>query len=467
MSLIRCPCNLKIAQPRFFFACHSQFFFDYSRLVIHCFHVCQELYAADDPLSVKYSITPVGINSGKQARIRGSSKTVKIEDSMTTIPETAARSVEIKESESEVLSDHVYENSHDAFPSGASSELSSVPEETEVDEPKNAVIREETVEPLTGETPQLENSEELIMWHGSTAAKTVGCRGWNRSDGEWARRPETSSRRRDDALVRCADDPKFRTRLCNHWDESLGTFCPMRKKGKCIFAHGPVELRVKEAKRRRWGKLVDKNGDNSNPKHSGGEDTYGAARAIESERKQEGKWKTNKPSGPKGKKAPSSKKKSKSMPPALSVAVLSLLGLSWLTSVAALRPPSIQVCQNKDCCKRWRHHTPLPDVLSDLLGSTVSIETTSCLSQCGKGPNLCVQNQKGEEVQLHEIDSPTVAVAVLQDTLQQKIPSKLLAAVNVLEKAYSGKDIDSFIATENHWLHSIVANNCSLSVVWC
>lgn len=71
----------------------------------------------------------------------------------------------------------------------------------------------------------------------------------------------------------------------------------MRKKSKCIFAHGPVELRVKEGKRGRWGKLLDKNGNNSNPWHSGGEDTYGAAKSIESVRKVEGKWKTNPANG--------------------------------------------------------------------------------------------------------------------------------------------------------------------------
>jgi len=32
----------------------------------------------------------------------------------------------------------------------------------------------------------------------------------------------------------------------------------MRKKNKCVFAHGPAELRVKEGKKNRWGKLVDK-----------------------------------------------------------------------------------------------------------------------------------------------------------------------------------------------------------------
>ena len=68
----------------------------------------------------------------------------------------------------------------------------------------------------------------------------------------------------------------------------------MQKRNKCIFAHGPVELRVKEGKKSRWGKLVDANGNNSNPKHSGGEDTYGAARSIEATRKEEGKWNTSK-----------------------------------------------------------------------------------------------------------------------------------------------------------------------------
>ena len=212
----------------------------------------------------------------------------------------------------------------------------------------------------------------------------------------------------------------------------------MRKKGKCIFAHGPVELRVKEGKQHRWGKLVDKNGDNNNPKHSGGEDTYGAARAIESERKHEGKWKTNHAGASRGKSATPQKKKAKRTSPALSVIALGLLGLSLVTCSAALRP-TVLVCQNKDCCQRWRHQTPLPEVLVDLLGDSVSVQTTSCLSQCGKGPNLCVRNSKGEELQLQMIHSPTVATAVLEESLNQKIPSKLLAAVNVLEKAHKGK----------------------------
>lgn len=135
-------------------------------------------------------------------------------------------------------------------------------------------------------------AEGLVLWEGSTAAKTMNCRGWIRSDQEWTTR-SVGGKKRSAILVRCAEDPKFRTRLCNHWDTTMGTVCPMRRKNKCVFAHGPVELRVKEGKKNRWGKLVDKNGNNANPNHSGGEDTYGAARSIESVRKEEGKWNTN------------------------------------------------------------------------------------------------------------------------------------------------------------------------------
>jgi len=133
-------------------------------------------------------------------------------------------------------------------------------------------------------------NEGFVLWEGSTAAKTLNCRGWIRSDEEWVNRASSCNRKQAAILAKCAEDPKFRTRLCNHWDISLGTSCPMRRKNKCVFAHGPVELRVKEAKRNRWGKLVDKNGNNSNAKSSGGEDTYGAANSIETARKGEGKW---------------------------------------------------------------------------------------------------------------------------------------------------------------------------------
>ena len=113
---------------------------------------------------------------------------------------------------------------------------------------------------------------DIILWENSAAASSYNCRGWMRSDEEWMFR-YMKTKKRPVHLTRCAEDNKFRTRLCNHWDESQGTYCSMRKKNKCDFAHGPIELRVKDGKRNRWGKLVDVNGNCANPLHSGGEDT--------------------------------------------------------------------------------------------------------------------------------------------------------------------------------------------------
>lgn len=124
--------------------------------------------------------------------------------------------------------------------------------------------------------------------------KKFDCQGWMRSEDEWIQRLDVKMRKRDANLARCADDPKFRTRLCNHWDTTRGAFCSMRKKNKCIFAHGPTELRVKEGKRHRWGTLVNKHGTSANPHASGGEDTYGAARSIENTRKEQGQWNVEK-----------------------------------------------------------------------------------------------------------------------------------------------------------------------------
>merc|ERR1712183_1016729 len=100
----------------------------------------------------------------------------------------------------------------------------------------------------------------IIVWEGSIASRAFSCRGWSRSEDQWSRNIDPFYRKRDPASKRCLDDSRFRTRLCNHWDTSFGTFCQMKKKNKCVFAHGPVELRVKEGKKNRWGKLVDKKG---------------------------------------------------------------------------------------------------------------------------------------------------------------------------------------------------------------
>lgn len=178
-----------------------------------------------------------------------------------------------------------------------------LPEEAERD-----IVDDVHAEVVTDDSDN-ELDEDIVVWEGSIAAKTFNCRGWHRSQDEWSSHIEPFYKKRDPSLKRRLEDPKFRTRLCNHWDQSLGTFCPMRKKNKCVFAHGPVELRVKEGKKNRWGKLVDRNGNNSNRWHSGGEDTYGAAMSIEKVRKDEGKWNASKDKKKNNQQGPASKKK--------------------------------------------------------------------------------------------------------------------------------------------------------------
>lgn len=158
--------------------------------------------------------------------------------------------------------------------------------------------------------------DDVVVWSGTDLCSAVRCRGWMRPQHMWRRgtdvRTGASSAARagggggaaahasaigaalahaslPPALVRCAEDGKYRSRLCNHWDDSCGAFCPMRRKGRCDFAHGPVELRVREHKRNRWGRSVDERGECSNALASGGEDTYGAAQNIERMRREDGR----------------------------------------------------------------------------------------------------------------------------------------------------------------------------------
>lgn len=247
----------------------------FPRLLVHCYKVCGDILQPDDPLVTKYSIPLTR---------RTDLRTV----SVAAIPESdhlpaADMRSDLKRLEEEPLSARTSPHAVSVRESSGADEadFSASDRSTPIHDPDEMV-------------PLAKDADSIVIWHGSSAARSLNCRGWSRSDEEWERRVDARARKRDPGLLQCADDPRFRTRLCNHWDMSLGTFCPMRKKGKCIFAHGPVELRVKEGKRHRWGKLVDKNGDNKNPCHSGGEDTFGAARSIETERKNEGKWSTDK-----------------------------------------------------------------------------------------------------------------------------------------------------------------------------
>ncbi len=196
-------------------------------LLMHCYQACRENLTVNDDIVTKYDI-PVTLGKKKSE--------------LTTHEEIKAP-CEVDSSQSSSLQ---------------SPKIKSV-----------GKVNDEMSNTTTAKAP---TPLDVVIWESSSAANTFQCRGWTRSEEEWIRGSK-KVKKIDPILLRCAKDGKFRTRLCNHWDESQGTFCPMRKKGKCDFAHGPVELRVKEGKKNRWGRLVDAKGNNSNPQASGGEDT--------------------------------------------------------------------------------------------------------------------------------------------------------------------------------------------------
>lgn len=104
----------------------------------------------------------------------------------------------------------------------------------------------------------------------------------------------------------------------------------------------------------------------------------------------------------------------------------------------------IQVCQNKDCCQRWNGQVgTLPEALQDLIGTIndIEIETTGCLSQCSKGPNICAITVDGKETFVNGLIDPAATSIGLEVATSDTIiiPTKLLAAVNCLEKAMKGK----------------------------
>jgi serine/threonine-protein kinase/endoribonuclease IRE1 len=255
-------------------------------LVMHCYNFCRTNLENDDVLFSKYEMRSV--------------PKIEVRPSMRPAPVSV---VVKQESESETTETYPIDDTQSKAPSATKSDWTIVEDIVSTDDGLEQTTKPNAASAALNKPSETKSDvtvvpssadQDIIVWEGSAAAKAFNCRGWSRSEDEWSRHIEPFYKKRDPNLKRCMDDPKYRTRLCNHWDTSLGMQCPMRKKNKCVFAHGPAELRVKEGKKNRWGKLVDKNGNNSNPWHSGGEDTFGAANSIEKVRKEEGKWNTSK-----------------------------------------------------------------------------------------------------------------------------------------------------------------------------
>lgn len=99
---------------------------------------------------------------------------------------------------------------------------------------------------------------------------------------------------------------------------------------------------------------------------------------------------------------------------------------------------SIDVCQNKDCRRRFQSPLSLPSVVEDLLEADhVVVMRTGCLTHCDKGPNVCVRSAQGEETIRYGVVDREACVALLQD-MDQPPPTKLAAAVSVMERTLRG-----------------------------
>jgi hypothetical protein len=121
---------------------------------------------------------------------------------------------------------------------------------------------------LFEDVPEDQSNLSVVVWHNSSLAQSYQCAGWWRDDQVWT---SGVSRKRAQHFDKSLQDPRYRTQLCSHWVKSsaacagsgggmgvagVGPSCPMRNKGKCIFAHGPVELRLKELRKDRNKKLL-------------------------------------------------------------------------------------------------------------------------------------------------------------------------------------------------------------------
>jgi hypothetical protein len=130
--------------------------------------------------------------------------------------------------------------------------------------------------------------DDVIVWKGSSLQTSLASRGWWREKSDWVSVGSISSseklsrKNRASHLTKAMADVKYRTRFCSHWESTDGLSCPMRKKGKCVFAHGPIELRLKDSRRGKWGCGVKACSEAEQNRLSGGEDAISSARYLDS-----------------------------------------------------------------------------------------------------------------------------------------------------------------------------------------
>jgi hypothetical protein len=97
---------------------------------------------------------------------------------------------------------------------------------------------------------------------------------------------------------------------------------------------------------------------------------------------------------------------------------------------------TIRVCQNKHCCKKYPN---LLQSISNLMehnanAAQVVVESSGCLSECEKGPNIEILSNSKSNV-FNGIDDATIAAVRLELALETPIPKLLIAASKVMERA--------------------------------
>jgi (2Fe-2S) ferredoxin len=123
-----------------------------------------------------------------------------------------------------------------------------------------------------------------------------------------------------------------------------------------------------------------------------------------------------------------------------------LLHLILLPPLANGLQTTVQVCTNKDCCKRFQGKSmTLVQAFYDLVPPAalkdITIEPSGCLSNCGKGPNICIQTEGQDDKIVYGIANAASAAAELDLSDALVTHPTLLAAVNVMEKAELGESV--------------------------
>jgi (2Fe-2S) ferredoxin len=121
-----------------------------------------------------------------------------------------------------------------------------------------------------------------------------------------------------------------------------------------------------------------------------------------------------------------------------------LLLLTILPSVSSFgmsSPPKkcvVKICHNKDCTKKGGG-AELLNTFRDLIpldNNQLDIQSSGCLSQCGKGPNVCVVKNGSDEKIYHGVKDALDASAMLDvATPEAEYPIELLVAASTINQA--------------------------------